>query len=217
VTQSLNGWKQVFHDEHRRSFVAHRKEAFNEGLLREWWETLSTQISWCRPRTADRVLPRSAAWLTREGCTCSYEYSRMKFAPTTMPDWFLEITDRVCQMCGLRERPNACNANYYDSGVQAVGWHSDNEPLFDAVNQDTLIVSLSFGATRTFELRSKDNPFQYFRLQLENGDLCTMEGLCQKHYRHRVPLERTIEGPRINLTWRWVRCHDATCPHSRMQ
>merc|ERR1712110_190764 len=47
---------------------------------------------------------------------------------------------------------------------------------------------------------------------LGDGDLCTMEGLCQKHYQHRVPKQIEAQGPRINLTWRWLVRHHKTCP-----
>eukprot|EP00419_Tripos_fusus_P030741 CAMPEP_0172768436 /NCGR_PEP_ID=MMETSP1074-20121228/184745_1 /TAXON_ID=2916 /ORGANISM="Ceratium fusus, Strain PA161109" /LENGTH=173 /DNA_ID=CAMNT_0013603837 /DNA_START=1 /DNA_END=519 /DNA_ORIENTATION=- len=43
----------------------------------------------------------------------------------------------------------------------------------------------------------------------------TMEGMVQKHYMHRVPKEDNIEGPRINLTWRWVVRHRPRCPATR--
>lgn len=207
-------WKSVLHDEHRRTFVAHRKDAFPASLLRSWWDLLSANIRWRRPTSDDVALPRSAAWLTNEGCTCKYEYSGLQFDPLPMFPWFLEITETVCRTCGLKERPNSCNANYYENGMQSVGWHSDDEPLFDALHRDVLIVSLSLGATRTFELASKDKPTEILKLPLEDGDLCTMEGLCQKHYRHRVPRQRLVERPRINLTWRWVLRHEDSCPHN---
>lgn len=170
---------------------------------------------WRRPTSETRgVLPRSAAWLTMAGCLCPYHYGGLKFAPLPMNQWFIDITDRVCQTCGLTERPNSCNANYYDNGTQMVGWHSDNEPLFNALHQDVLIVSLSLGASRTFEFRSKDDPELTYQISLEDGDLCTMEGFCQKHYLHRVPRELSVQAPRINLTWRWILKHDAICPMS---
>merc|ERR1719195_1036892 len=50
------------------------------------------------------------------------------------------------------------------------------------------------------------------RLRLSDGDICTVEGLLQKHYRHRVPVERRSTAPRINLTWRWVVAHELGCP-----
>lgn len=213
---ALGGWSKVLHDEHRRTFVSHRKDAFSTETLKHWWHILATRIKWRRPKVGpERVLPRSAAWLTREACKCRYEYSGLKFDPIPMEPWFDEITEEVCKTCGFTERPNSCNANYYDGETQSVGWHSDDEPLFDALNRDVFILSLSLGATRSFELHSKDKPAEVIRLPLDNGDVCTMEGLCQKHYRHRVPRQRATAGPRINLTWRWVLKHEVACPLSR--
>merc|ERR1712232_39082 len=38
-----------------------------------------------------------------------------------------------------------------------------------------------------------------------------MEGLMQKHYKHRIPREPAVDAPRINLTWRWIVRHDEDC------
>eukprot|EP00494_Astrolonche_serrata_P002001 UN02007 len=104
--------------------------------------------------------------------------------------------------------PNCCNVNYYANGEQKVGWHSDNEPLYQSKYRDCLIVSLSIGATRTFQFRknwTQDNPTT---IKLKSGDLMTMEGLFQRFYVHRVPSEnKGSVGPRINFTWRWITFH----------
>lgn len=212
VHQPFVGWKMALRDDLRRSFVSHRKEAFTAAVLKGWWLELIDKVRWKRPQTDEWVLPRSAAWLTSTGCTCQYEYGGLKFPPLQMEPWFMEITEKVCRTCGLKDRPDACNANYYDGGTQAVGWHSDDEPLFDALRNDVLIVSLSLGASRQFQLHPKDKPTEFTTVTLENGDLCTMEGLCQKHYRHRVPREKEVKAPRINLTWRWILRHSSDCP-----
>lgn len=39
----------------------------------------------------------------------------------------------------------------------------------------------------------------------------------QRHYKHRVPIERNVDGPRVNLTWRWIVMHDSDCPFFRNQ
>jgi len=215
VQQAPTGWHSVLRDEHRRCFVSLRRKAFPEEVTKEWFDALSTKLLWRRPDSEERgLLPRSAAWLTMSGCSCPYAYGGVKFAPLLMAPWFLEITDRVIEACGITERPNGCNANYYDSGAQTVGWHADNEQLFDAVATDALIISLSLGVTRSFEIICRDDPELLYKIELEAGDLCTMEGLAQKHYRHRVPNEPNVNGARINLTWRWIRKHDTTCPLS---
>jgi len=209
-------WAVILHDERRRSFVSHLKAAFRTETLRSWWDLLSREISWKRPHVGESLLPRSAAWLTQKGCMCRYTYGGTSWSTMTMPPWFLDITDCVCRACGLVERPNACNANYYEHGGESVGWHADDEPLFASKRNDTLIISLSLGATRRFEIRPRRGRHRCTKLWLGNGDICTMEGLTQKHYLHRIPRDnRRDTGARINLTWRWIVDHDGGCPLHR--
>jgi len=99
-----------------------------------------------------------------------------------------------------------------------VGWHSDDEPLFQGKFRDIMIISLSLGVKRKFELRFNwpeegEKPVRSF--QLGSGDLMTMEGMTQKHMMHRVPKEENVKGSRINLTWRWVIKHTPKCPVGR--
>eukprot|EP00927_Polykrikos_kofoidii_P038540 TRINITY_DN32940_c0_g1_i1.p1 TRINITY_DN32940_c0_g1~~TRINITY_DN32940_c0_g1_i1.p1 ORF type:complete len:538 (+),score=86.95 TRINITY_DN32940_c0_g1_i1:81-1616(+) len=217
LSNAENGWESGLFDEKRRSFISMRSGAFPDSLLAEWWECLSSRIPWARPWTRmpakeERLLPRSACWFTDAGCMCKYDYGSTSFPPIPVPAWLDTITERVCDACGLACRPNSVNVNRYESGSDAVGWHSDNEPLFEACDHDSLIISLSLGASRTFRLRPNDDPTQVTSLLLKHGDLCTMEGRCQKHFRHCVPLEPETQSPRINLTWRWVRRHQSSCP-----
>jgi len=207
-----SGWKAVVHDDYRRSYVSYLQAAFPCNILRDWWEKCLHKINFSKPRVGKRLLPRSAAWLTTSRCKCQYRYSGTKWPAQAMDPWFLELTDQVCRACGIRERPNSCNANLYENGDEAVGWHTDDEHLFNATKQDSLILSLSLGATRLFELKPNDDPDDSSTLNLGDGDICTMEGLLQKHYCHRVPKERNARGSRINLTWRWVVNHDDECP-----
>ena len=43
-----------------------------------------------------------------------------------------------------RAPPDACNMNLYRSGKDSIGWHSENETLFDVVKSHASIVSVSF-------------------------------------------------------------------------
>jgi len=207
-----SGWRLALNDGARRSFVSWQRGGFSDKTLRDWFKKLEAKIPWEQPCVGERKMPRSAAWLTSNGCRCNYSYGGCQFPASPMQHWFLEITEAVCNACGIRQLPNSCNANYYKDGSQSVGWHADDEPLFNAVYQDALIISLSLGESRSFELRPKNSVNKTIRLRLLDGDICTMEGLMQKHYLHRVPIERRSMAPRINLTWRWVVAHEFGCP-----
>merc|ERR1712060_943368 len=62
----------------------------------------------------------------------------------------------VMPCCGSNhssEWPNSCNLNLYTGGDMSVGWHADDEQLFQGKSRDCRILSLSLGATRSFDLR----------------------------------------------------------------
>mmetsp|Transcript_35309 Transcript_35309/g.104903 ORF Transcript_35309/g.104903 Transcript_35309/m.104903 type:complete len:377 (-) Transcript_35309:13-1143(-) len=168
------------------------------------------------PRSGEPI-PRRTAWMVAPGCTCTYRYGGVDVAPQDFPDWMVEIMEVYMPLCGLTKReewPNSCNLNLYEDGAMSVGWHADDEKLFQGRWRDIRIISVSLGETRTFELRTiaaEDGERAKYKMRLGDGDICTMEGLTQKHYSHRVPKE-DANGPRINLTWRWVRKHMEACP-----
>jgi len=155
------------------------------------------------------------------GCTCAYRYGGSEVKPQTWPTWMHEVLTTYMPYCGLADSaswPDSCNLNLYDDGSKSVGWHSDDEPLFQGLNEDIRIISLSLGQKRKFDLKKnwpEEGETPHHQLTLGNGALCTMEGMLQKHYLHRVPKEQESLGPRINLTWRWIRKHNMKCPRCR--
>ena len=130
----------------------------------------------------------------------------------------LQVMGKVMPALGIPDKarwPNACNLNLYDDGAHSVAWHADDENMFQGLYRDIWIISLSLGASRTFELKLKSSSGNRAaaRVTLADADLCTMEGLFQKHYMHRIPKEEST-GARINLTWRWVLQHRSGCEAS---
>merc|ERR1712032_1048859 len=111
--------------------------------------------------------------------------------------------------CGIESSedwPTSCNLNLYEDGGMSVGWHSDDERLFQGKFQDIRIISLSLGQQRQFQLRINhpepgEKRMRTSIIRAGDGDLITMEGMCQKHFQHRVPKEVDVDAPRINLTW----------------
>merc|ERR1719296_77345 len=113
-----------------------------------------------------------------------------------------EVMAEIMPACGLSDPetwPNSCNLNCYADGSDAIDWHADDEALFQGTSRNSCIVSLSLGETRTFELKLKDQEQPEIcgspsgeappkcQLRLQSGDICTMEGMVQKHYLHRIP------------------------------
>jgi alkylated DNA repair dioxygenase AlkB len=93
---------------------------------------------------------------------------------------------------------NSCLLNLYHHGKEGMGWHQDNEP---EIIQQSPIASLSFGATRAMQFRHR-NTFERIACVLEPGSLLIMQGACQQHWQHRIPVDARVDSPRINITFR---------------
>ena len=109
-------------------------------------------------------------------------------------------------MHNRKQWPNACNLNYYQSGASSVDWHADSEEMFEGRIRHMTIISLSLGASLTFQLKHIGPQANVKDVQLRDDDLLTMEGRMQYFYKHRAP-KAVADGPRINRTWRLVVQH----------
>jgi len=95
---------------------------------------------------------------------------------------------------------NSVLINLYRNGNDYMGWHSDDEK---ELGEFPSIASLSFGATRSFELRSKfDKEKPIHKIPLHSGTLLIMKGDLQHFWKHRIAPTKKITHPRINLTFR---------------
>jgi len=220
--EEQNRWRYVMKDESRRSFAAHLPGFLTTEECQKFFETIRDETPWKQPEGPMGPIPRKTAWMVKEGCACTYRYGSIEVDPLPYPPWMIELMNRIMPSCGLAQRqhwPDSCNVNLYEDGSMSVGWHSDDERIFQGKFRDIIIISLSLGVTRSFELRL-NNPETgeraVSRVSLGNGDLMTMEGMLQKHMQHRVPKE-PVSGPRINLTWRWVVRHNTNCPQQRQR
>lgn len=98
---------------------------------------------------------------------------------------------------------NSCLANLYADGTQAVGWHSDDEPsLVSSADGETVIASLSFGATRKMSFKHKTQ-LSKVDLNLQSGQLIVMRGATQRYWKHCISKTSKVIEPRINLTFRY--------------
>lgn len=214
-------WVYLVADESRRSFTGFLRNRLSAADAGDYFERIRRETDWKQPDGPMGMLPRKTCWMVSKGCACPYRYGGIEVAPQEYPPWMLELQKVVMPLCGFQEAdswPNSCNLNLYADGGMSVGWHSDDERLFQGKFADCSIISLSLGARRKFELRlnwPEESERSCWQLILGDGDILTMEGMAQKHYQHRVPREDGIDAPRINLTWRWVAKHSPQCPVER--
>ena len=98
---------------------------------------------------------------------------------------------------------NSCLANLYENGSQAVGWHSDDEPSLRSQQQENVVIaSLSFGATRKFCFKHKFKQ-EKVGLMLHSVQLIVMRGQTQRYWKHALMKSSKITEPRLNLTFRY--------------
>ena len=113
--------------------------------------------------------------------------------------------------CAEGEVPTAANLNLYRGLHSRVGWHCDDEPLFGGAGCSKLIVSLSFGSTALFKWKGKSCPDgDASSCYLGHGDILVMDDQCQDEFLHCT--DPGLEQERINVTFRWIRQHTASCP-----
>lgn len=127
--------------------------------------------AWSTASYQGEILLRKTAWTTlRSSCTCEYGYSdtwQQRVTSVRMQQVLETITACVEKACGLEgaaegDGLNSVNLNYYPRGG-GVGFHADDEFLFDGLERDAAIVSLSLcsgagacaAGERRFEVRLK--------------------------------------------------------------
>ena len=152
-------------------------------------------------------------------CSCSYAYGH---GPAVGPHtgercWPLlaglwrAIAPLMKPWCAEGEVPTAANLNLYRGWKSCVGWHCDDEPLFGKCGDAKLIVSVSLGNFALFRWRRQScSSNEDSSCRLDHGDILVMDGQCQDEFLHRTSPGR--EQDRINITFRWVKQHVASCP-----
>lgn len=140
---------------------------------------------------------RTMVWLA-EG-DLRYTYSGLERIPVPFPSELKDLKSRLEQV--LNQEFNSCLANFYPSGNEGMGWHSDNEGMLDP---QAGIASISLGATRKFQFRHR-HLGTTVDCQLESGSLLWMLPPTQEFWKHQLPVQKRVTQARINLTFRKIR------------
>ena len=143
-------------------------------------------------------IPRKQCAYGDEGT--SYKFSGINVDGKTWDD--VPVLNQIKEFIHseLKIPVNFVLVNLYKNGDDYIGYHSDDEKDLDGKYP---IISLSFGATRSFLVKHKVSG-KVSEYELSDNSCILMEPPCQKLYKHSVPKRKKIKKPRINLTFRVV-------------
>ena len=138
--------------------------------------------------------PRLSTWHAE--ADLPYTYSGV---PRTPHPWKEPLSSlRTACEAHTGQSFNGALLNLYRTGLDAMGWHSDDE----AVNgPNPVIASISLGAERRFDFRHKQSR-EVISVVLPHGSLLVMSGACQTFWLHRIAKTTRQTEPRINVTFR---------------
>lgn len=129
-----------------------------------------------------------------------YKYSSITMYPEVFSETVLNIKQKVEAIS--KTSFTSCLLNLYRNGQDSNGWHADNEK---ELGQNPIIASVSFGATRAFNLKHRQDKTLKHKLLLEPGSLLLMQGETQQHWLHQIAKTKREVKPRINLTFRIIK------------
>ncbi len=131
----------------------------------------------------------------------AYTYSGLTLIPLLWTPLLAALKEAVS--AATEASYNSVLLNYYRDGRDSMGMHADDERELGA---EPVIASLSFGDTRvlTFKHRSRKD-LQPVKVPLQHGSLLVMRGSTQRDWKHGIAKRVSVCGPRINLTFRYVR------------
>ena len=165
------------------------------------FEKLDNEINWehhkCKIMGKTIPLPRLTKFYSNpEGKTYKYTGTHNQGSSFESSPILNQILKKVLDDYQV----NVCLVNRYKDGNDYMGFHADDEK--ESVN-NSVIVSISFGASRVMQFRKKKgkHPIEG-EIVLNHGDILVMEPGCQDEYKHAIPKRAKVTSPRINLTFR---------------
>jgi alkylated DNA repair dioxygenase AlkB len=162
---------------------------------------LAEQINWKQEAIKifgkEVLQPRLTAWYGDPGK--AYSYSGITMQPLPWTAVLMLLKQKAESIAGVHF--NSALLNLYRNGQDSMGWHSDNEK---ELGMNAVIASFSFGATRIFKLKHRQDKKQVLSIGLGHGSLLLMRGATQHFWLHSLPKTVADIGPRINITFRVI-------------
>ncbi|KAG8173895.1 hypothetical protein JTE90_003074 [Oedothorax gibbosus] len=127
----------------------------------------------------------------------SYAFSGTSVSALPWTPTLLDIKKDVENKTG--QEYNYVFLNFYPDGFSRIGAHRDDESCLDP---QSVIPTLSFGATRTMQFTRKG--FPPHQTPLKNGSLLLMRPPTNHFFSHEITADPSVQLPRISLTFRKI-------------
>jgi len=175
---------------------------FNKQESNEFFKKLKNDIEWRQDKMKiygnEINLPRLTAWYGDNDK--NYTFSGITLNPKNWTNELIDIKNIVEQVSSYKF--NSVLLNLYRNGKDSISWHTDAEP---ELGKNPVIVSVSFGANRKFQLRHKlKKDVDTVSMDLTHGSLLIMKGTTQHFWQHQIPKTNENNNERINLTFRKI-------------
>jgi alkylated DNA repair dioxygenase AlkB len=165
------------------------------------FQLLHDEINWRQDKMKlygkDIDLPRKTAWYGDQNK--SYTFSGIHLNPEPWTPILLQVKERIEKVSGVKF--NSVLLNLYRHGNDGISWHTDAEP---ELGENPVIGSVSFGGTRRFMFRHRQDQTLKTEVELTHGSFLLMAGETQHFWQHQIPKTSRQVEPRINLTFRMI-------------
>jgi len=174
---------------------------FNQQESDDFFQTLLDEIKWRQDKMniygKEVNLPRKTAWYGDNNR--KYKFSGIQLEPEPWTPSLLEIKARIEAVADISF--NSVLLNLYRDGNDGISWHTDAE---SELGKNPVIGSVSFGGTRKFSFKHKNQKDLKQDLELTHGSFLLMSGTTQHFWLHQIPKTKKKVNPRINLTFRVI-------------
>jgi alkylated DNA repair dioxygenase AlkB len=181
--------------------VTFYQDFFNSQKSNEIFQILLSEINWRQDKMKlygkEINLPRKTAWYGDRDK--SYTFSGIHLEPEPWTPTLLFVKERIEEVAEVQF--NSVLLNLYRHGNDGISWHTDAEP---ELGENPVIGSVSFGGTRRFMFRHRQDQELKAEIELIHGSFLLMAGETQHFWQHQIPKTSRNVEPRINLTFRVI-------------
>lgn len=181
--------------------VTFYQKFFDSRKSDEIFQILLSEINWRQDRMKlygkEIDLPRKTAWYGDRNK--SYTFSGIHLNPEPWTSTLLQVKRHIEEIAEVEF--NSVLLNLYRHGNDGISWHTDAEP---ELGENPVIGSVSFGGTRRFMFRHRQDQTLKTEVELTHGSFLLMAGETQHFWQHQIPKTSRQVEPRINLTFRSI-------------